>query len=81
VGSSARLDAVAKRKIPRPCRESNPGRPARSLVTILTELLRFVPSHGHIELYCEGNRTVIGYEVKCHTLTLITTAAERAVFK
>jgi hypothetical protein len=32
------LEAVAKRKISLPCRESNPGRPARSLVTILIEL-------------------------------------------
>jgi hypothetical protein len=34
----ARLDVVAKRKNPFPCRELNPGRPARSLITILTEL-------------------------------------------
>jgi hypothetical protein len=32
------LDAVAKRNIPCPCRESNLGRPARSLVTVLTRL-------------------------------------------
>jgi hypothetical protein len=32
----ANLDAVAKRKIPASRRESNPGRPSRSLVTILT---------------------------------------------
>jgi hypothetical protein len=32
------LDAVAKRKIPSPRRESNPVRPARSLVAIPTEL-------------------------------------------
>jgi hypothetical protein len=32
------LDVVAKRKGPYPCRESNPGRLARSSVTILTEL-------------------------------------------
>jgi len=34
------LDAVAKRKIPYQCRQSNTGRPSRSLVTILTELPR-----------------------------------------
>jgi hypothetical protein len=34
-------DAVAKKKGPYPCQESNPVRPARSLITILTELLRF----------------------------------------
>jgi len=31
----ARLDPVAKRKIPYPCRESNPGRPAPISVTML----------------------------------------------
>jgi hypothetical protein len=31
---------VAKRKVPSFCLESKPGRPARSLVTILTELPR-----------------------------------------
>jgi len=34
----AGLDAVAKTTNPCSCRESNPGRPASSLVTILTEL-------------------------------------------
>jgi len=38
VGLRAGLDAVAKRKIPRSCWESNTGPLARSLVTILTEL-------------------------------------------
>jgi hypothetical protein len=38
VGRRAGLDAVAKRKIPSPCRESNLGRPVRSLVGILSEL-------------------------------------------
>jgi hypothetical protein len=32
------LDVVAKRKNACPGKESNPGRPARNLVTILTEL-------------------------------------------
>jgi len=40
LGPRAGLDAMAKRKIPYPCRVSNSGRPARSLVTILTELFR-----------------------------------------
>jgi hypothetical protein len=35
------LDVVAKRKI-LPCQESNPGSPARSLVTILPELSRLM---------------------------------------
>jgi hypothetical protein len=41
VDPRAGLNAVAKRKIPCLCRETNSGRPDRSLVTILTELLRF----------------------------------------
>jgi len=40
VGPRAGPDAMVKRKILCPCRESNPGRPARSLVTVLTELRR-----------------------------------------
>jgi hypothetical protein len=36
------LDKVAKRNIPCPCRESNPGRSAHSRVTILTELSRLI---------------------------------------
>jgi hypothetical protein len=38
VGTSDYLDTAAKRKHLCPCRESNLVRPARSLVTILTEL-------------------------------------------
>jgi hypothetical protein len=38
VSPRAGLDAVAKRKISSHCRESNPDRPAPSLVTILIEL-------------------------------------------
>jgi hypothetical protein len=34
----AGLDTLARRKIPRFCRESNPGLPSRSLITLLTEL-------------------------------------------
>jgi len=33
MGPRARRDTVEKRKIPSPCRESNPDRPARILVT------------------------------------------------
>jgi len=36
MGPRADLDAVVKRKIFCTCQESNPGRPARSLVTIST---------------------------------------------
>jgi hypothetical protein len=42
LGPIAGLDAVANRKILSPCRESNSGCPARSLVAILTELFRFM---------------------------------------
>jgi hypothetical protein len=38
VGPRAGLDAVVKRKIPSPCRNSKFGRPAPILVTVLTEL-------------------------------------------
>jgi hypothetical protein len=40
VDSRAAMDAVAKNKEAFPCRELNPSRPPRSLVTTLTELLR-----------------------------------------
>jgi hypothetical protein len=42
VGHRAGLDTVAERRNPSPCRESNPIRPVRSLVTILTELSRLL---------------------------------------
>jgi hypothetical protein len=38
VGPRPSLDAVTKRKYTRSYQESNSGRPARSLVTVLTEL-------------------------------------------
>jgi hypothetical protein len=40
MGPRAGLDVVANGKIPISCWESNPHRPTRSLVTILTELSR-----------------------------------------
>jgi hypothetical protein len=40
MGPRVDLDAVAKRKIPCLCQESNPGSPARSVITTLTELSR-----------------------------------------
>jgi len=39
---TAGLDAVAKTEVHIPSRESNPGRPVRSQVTILTELLLLI---------------------------------------
>jgi len=38
VGPRVGLDVVAKRKNPCPCKESNPGFPSQSLITILTQL-------------------------------------------
>jgi hypothetical protein len=42
MGPRAGLDMVVKRKGPSPCRESNPDRPAHSLVAIPNELPRFL---------------------------------------
>jgi len=42
VGPGAGLNVVQKKRNPCPCRESNPGRPARSLVIVLTEISWFV---------------------------------------
>jgi hypothetical protein len=42
MGPKPGLDAVAKKEIPIPCRESNPSRPVRSLVTVLTEPSRLL---------------------------------------
>jgi hypothetical protein len=38
VGLRTGLNTTAKKTIPSPCRESNPDRPARSLVAIPTEI-------------------------------------------
>jgi len=38
MGHRAGVDTAARRRYPTFCRELNPGRPARSLVTKLTEL-------------------------------------------
>jgi hypothetical protein len=40
--SRSGMEAVAKKKNPCPYRESKPGPPARSLVTILTEIFRLL---------------------------------------
>jgi hypothetical protein len=60
VGPRAGLNAVAKRKIPSPCGESNSDRPVRSLVTILTELSRFLMGYGSekkIPWPCSNSKT------------------------
>jgi len=44
VDPRAGLDAVARRKNPSPCRESNAGRPAPCLVSILTYVPRLTLS-------------------------------------
>jgi hypothetical protein len=46
----ARLDVEAKIKIV-PCRDSNPGRPALSLVTVLTELCSLIISNKTLKLW------------------------------
>jgi hypothetical protein len=50
MGPRAGLDAVAKKENPCPCRESNPGRPVRCLVTVPTELSRL-----HYDLHEDAN--------------------------
>jgi len=45
MGPKAGPDAMAKRYILWPCKESNHGRPTRSLVSILTELSQFPSKH------------------------------------
>jgi hypothetical protein len=49
VGHRVGLDAVGNRKKSLPCRESNPGRPARRVVTMLPELSR-IPDDVTMEL-------------------------------
>jgi hypothetical protein len=52
VGPRANLDAVGKRESPCPCRESKPSRPARSSVTILTDIYKNVKyKHGDCAKY------------------------------
>jgi hypothetical protein len=50
VGTGSGLDAVKKIKILSPCRKSIPGRPPRSLVTILTELYVFFALAGTVNI-------------------------------
>jgi hypothetical protein len=46
VANRAGVNAVARRKIPSPCLELNPGHPAHSLVAILTELPQLPEMYG-----------------------------------
>jgi hypothetical protein len=51
VGPRAGLNAVVKRRIPSPCREWKTSPLARRIITILTELPRFVcPMHAENEV-------------------------------
>jgi hypothetical protein len=52
--ASPGLDTVEKRKksLRRSCRESNPGRPTRSLVAILTELHRLQDKWNKVATFC-----------------------------
>jgi hypothetical protein len=54
VGPSVDLDVVERRSNPTSCRDSNPARSARSLFTILSELLWIFGEwmYVHIFLYC-----------------------------
>jgi hypothetical protein len=62
VGPGTSLNTVVKGKIPCPCRESNPGRPARSLDATPTELSwlgkRIIVTWTDVE----GNETLGGTE-------------------
>jgi hypothetical protein len=67
--------AVAERKCPCPYRKSNPVRPARSLVSILTELPRHLPWRSPVFLnrralsqWSITNLNVILYLSTCHTV-------------
>jgi hypothetical protein len=51
--SSSERSGEEKKSLQSPCRESNPGRPARSLVTILTELFRLPYSEGRGIIRCK----------------------------
>jgi len=55
MGPRAGLDAVAKRKIICPCQESKPGHPARSLVTVLTELSHLLSESVILEIMNNRN--------------------------
>jgi hypothetical protein len=62
VGPRAGLDAVAKRKIPCPSPESKPGRPARSLAIILTEIhcnLNLCSKHISLRVFARQQRGVM----------------------
>jgi hypothetical protein len=71
VGPVASLDVVAKRNISRPCMESNPGCPASSLITILTELPGF-PLYALQIKYCDeglfGHLMIMFQQLKLYTI-------------
>jgi hypothetical protein len=58
VGSRAGLDAMAKSKILDSARESNLGRPARNLFTILTEISRLSTVPDFLQIVFSYNRDV-----------------------
>jgi hypothetical protein len=59
VGPRAGLDDVTKRKILNPYRESNPGCPARSLVTVSTELSRLCFKNFYLYTDCSRMNMLI----------------------
>jgi hypothetical protein len=67
VGPRAGLDATEKNKISCPCRETNPSRPARSLVAIPTELSRMPGSNldcGFFVVFLSPFRQMHGWHLK-----------------
>jgi hypothetical protein len=80
VGSRVDLDAVEKRKISSPCRESNPDRPAPSLAAIPAEIFElaqllwlYSKVTENVALYFHSTRASSFLEVyKCHTLSHCT---------
>jgi hypothetical protein len=74
VGTRAFLDVVVKRKPPTEIEHQNPNRPARSLVTIPTELSRIF-KHGGIRVTSQTQEMflTIKFRISCrpHTLSNI----------
>jgi hypothetical protein len=66
----AGLNSVARRRNPSPSLESNPGRPAHNLVTILAELpLLLRVAHG-LELFTLPIRVAVSVDLKGSTVVV-----------
>jgi hypothetical protein len=53
------MDAVNKRRNPCPCRESNPGRPVCGLVSVATELSKYLRRHISIICTCKSEVSLV----------------------